>query len=231
VNAFYAAHGARALRMGKTMRTSMYWAMAGMIAATVTVLGCSKEEPKPEAPARKSVEPKPVLSAAPAPSAAPKKKLRDDCPQGSSGEGAFSSPCEASGNARMMEVQWTKKIDTDGPKFRVQNLAQRVILYGKIAVYFYDKAGKQIEIKDSGSGKPRPYLTCGGNMFGGVMKPGEKAYFYFSCVKKDHVPEGATTIEAEMQSVGFADASEKSTDLYWRNENLTPDERPKGGVK
>jgi hypothetical protein len=201
--------------------------------AAVTVLGCSKEEAKPEVKPPPSAVTKPALSApppAPTPSATA-KKLREDCPQGSSGEGTFDSPCQASGTTRMMEVEWTKKIDPEGPKFKVINKSPSVILYGKIAVYFYDKAGKQLEVKDS-SGKGHPYRTCGGNnMFAGVMKAAEKAYFHFSCAKKEDVPEGAKTIEAEMQAVGFADKTEQKTDLYWRNENLTPDERPKGGVK
>lgn len=35
-----------------------------------------------------------------------------------------------------------------------------------------------------------------------------------------------------MQSVGFADAAdEKKIDSYWKNGDLTPDARKKGGVK
>ena len=60
------------------------------------------------------------------------------------------------------------------------------------------------------------------------MKAGEKAVVQFSCVKKEHVPEGTAAIEAEMQSVGFADASEKKVDFYWTNPTLVPDVRKKG---
>ena len=70
-----------------------------------------------------------------------------------------------------------------------------------------------------------------GNIFEGIMKPGEKAVITFSCVKKEHVPEGTTAIEAEMQMVGFPDESEKKIDFYWRNNDLIPDARPKGGLK
>ncbi len=211
------------------MRTLTTWAMASMTMA-VTVLGCSKEEPKPD------VKPPPsaVKSALPPPAPTPTvaaKKLREDCPEGSKGEGTFGSPCEATGTTRMMEVEWTKKIDAEGPKFKVTNKSPSVILYGRIAVYFYDKAGKQLEVKPEKDGKPRHFLTCGGNMFGGVMKAAEKAYFYFSCVKKEDVPDGAKTIEAEMPMVGFTDKTEQRADLYWRNDALAPDERPKGGVK
>jgi hypothetical protein len=63
------------------------------------------------------------------------------------------------------------------------------------------------------------------------MKPAEKAVLTFSCVPKTVVPDGTTTIEAEMQMVGYADPTEKVIDFYWRNNDLTPDVRPKGGVK
>jgi hypothetical protein len=63
------------------------------------------------------------------------------------------------------------------------------------------------------------------------MKPGEKAVLTFSCMKKSHIPEGTTAIEAEMQMVGFADATGKKSEFYWKNAELTPEERPKGGIK
>jgi hypothetical protein len=130
----------------------------------------------------------------------------------------------------MMEVTWTGKMADAGPSFRVVNKSPTTILYGKMVAYFYDKAGKQLEVKDA-SGKPHPSHPCTGNLFGGVMKPAEKAVITFSCMKKDVVPEGTAQIEAEMQTVGFADASEKKSEWFWRNHDLTPDQRPKGGVK
>lgn len=135
----------------------------------------------------------------------------------------------------MMEVTWTGKVDDKGPSFRVVNKSETPILFGKIAVYFYDKAGKQLEVpnpKAEGTEpKTKPYHSCSGNMFGGVMKGNEKAVITFSCVKKVHVPEGATAIEAEMQTVGFTDDSEKKITYYWRNNELVPDQRKKGGNK
>jgi hypothetical protein len=80
--------------------------------------------------------------------------------------------------------------------------------------------------------KPVPFRICSGKIFGGVMKPAEKAVLTFSCVKKEHVPEGTAAIEAEMPMVGYADAAdEKKVDFYWRNADLTPDARKKGGTK
>jgi hypothetical protein len=63
------------------------------------------------------------------------------------------------------------------------------------------------------------------------MKAAEKAVITFSCIKKDTVPEGTAAIEVEMQTVGFADATEKKSEYYWRNPEIAPDVRPKGGIK
>ncbi len=170
-------------------------------------------------------------ASAPAPTATATAVVpRADCPKGSSGEGSLKAPCEAKGKDRMMEVTWNGKMGDDGPSFRIVNKSTLTILYGKVVAYFYDKAGKQLELKDE-SGKTRPNQVCFGNLFSGVMKPGEKAVVTFSCVKKSHVPDGTAAIEAELQIAGFADATEKKSEFYWKNAELTPDARPKGGVK
>lgn len=209
--------------------------------ALLALAGCSKEETKaapaasasasattaptttPSAPASASAAPSAAASAAPATPA-------HDCPKDAPGLGTFAKPCEAKGTARMMEVAWTGKTDEKGPHFRVTNKSKDVILYGKIGVYFYDKAGKQLEVKDS-SGAKKPFHTCSGNMFSGVMKAGEKAVLTFSCVPKTVVPDDVAAIEAEMPMVGFADATEKKNDWYWQNPELVPDARKKGGGK
>jgi hypothetical protein len=134
----------------------------------------------------------------------------------------------------MMTVQWKKNGDS-GPSFAVTNKGKLVIVWGKIAVYFYDKAGKQLDVTtDDGSGqgpKSKKFHTCSGQFFGGIMNPAEREVLTFSCVPKTVIPDGTTTVEAEMQMVGFADTTGKKIDFYWRNSDLTPDARPKGGVK
>lgn len=224
------------------MRMESRWTMASTVVAAAMAVSFSacKEDPKPEAPPQKpsaaAAAPAPPPSApAPAASSAPAAVASasapvHDCPKDAPGDGTFTKPCDAKGAARQMEVTWTGKMDDKGPSFRVVNKSSTAILYGKIAVYSYDKAGKQLPLKDS-AGKPKPYHTCAGAMFGGIMKPGEKAVITFSCVGKENVAEGAAAIEAEMAVVGYADSSEKKVEYYWRNNDLTPDERKKGGVK
>ena len=82
-----------------------------------------------------------------------------------------------------------------------------------------------------GATETQPYLTCTGNIFSGVMKSGEKAVIMFSCVPQSAVPEGTAAVEAELEKVGFADASEANVEFYWANKDLVPDVRKKGGVK
>lgn len=212
------------------------------VAAAVLVLGCSEEQ-NTAAPAASSsaasAAKAPAAAASsvaaptppPAPSAAEPPPNRDDCPDGSTGPGTLAAPCEGKGVSRQMEVIWNGKTDDKGPFFKVNSKSKKTILYGKVLVFFYDKAGKQLEVKDE-EGKSHPYKLCSGNtIFSGTMAPAEKAVIQFSCVPKKSVPEAATVIEAEMQMVGFADASGKKNEFYWRNNDLTPDARPKGGIK
>lgn len=129
----------------------------------------------------------------------------------------------------MMEVKYTGKTTDQGPKFQVISKSKLPILHGSIVVYFYDKAGKQLQV--TSSNKPRPKQTCSGNIFAGQVKPSEKIFVFFSCVKQGDVPEGTAAIEAEVRTVGFADQSGAKNEFYWKNEDLVPDERPKGGIK
>lgn len=214
--------------MSSTRRTTWIF---GAAALAVSLTACEKEEPKPAAPSASTAPPvastPPVVSAAPVASA-PERKPVHPCPEHSTGKGTFDDPCKATGKSRMMDVSWNKKIDEKGPTFKIINNAKLEVLYGKIVVYFYDKAGKQIEI--AGGDKPRKRLMCAGNIFGGAVKPGEKIFMNFSCVKKDDVPKGAVNIEGEITVVGFTDDQGKN-DTYWRNDDLAPEDRPKGGIK
>jgi len=192
--------------------------------------GCQedvKQEPLPVPSASVAAVATPAVPAPPAPPAPPKP--REDCPAGSTGLGTNAEPCKASGDSRMMEVKWTGKTTDEGPKFSVTNQSKKPILYGSVAVYFYDKAGKQLQVTHGT--KSRPMQLCSGNVFAGAVKPGEKIFVFFSCVKKSDVPEGTAAIEAEVKGVGFANEAGTENEFYWSNMDLVPDERPKGGLK
>jgi hypothetical protein len=187
---------------------------------------CDEEKPAPTKGAASNAAATAAPSAAPPPSAtASPSAPKHDCPEGTVGDSTFEKPCEAKGTLRTMEVSWTGKTDDKGPSFKVANTSKVEINYGKLVVYFYDKAGKQLEVKDDEQN--RPFKTCAGNIFEGPMKAGEKAVITFSCVKKAHVPEGTAAIQAEIELVGFSDESGKKNAYYWRNKELTPAARPK----
>lgn len=206
----------------------------GAAAFALSLMGCEDEKTEAAKPAASAAAaPTPVVSTPPPASAAPvasapEKKPSHPCPDHSEGKGTFDDPCKAKGKARLMEVTWDKKIGEKGPTFKIVNNAKLDILYGKVVVYFYDKAGKQLDAKVGEKTYKR--LTCAGNIFAGAVKPGEKVFMNFSCVKKDDVPAGATAIEGEISTVGFTDDTGKA-DTYWRNDDLIPEDRPKGGIK
>jgi hypothetical protein len=214
------------------MRTKTL-AMVAMAAAAVSSCDKGKEgavDAAPSASAAPSAMPSASASAAPAPTASDLPN-RTDCPKGSAGPGTFDKPCIGKGASRLMEAAYTNKTDDKGPQFRVVNKATLTTLYGRIIVYFYDKAGKQLDVKDA-DGKTKPYQSCAGaSLFGGVMKPSEKALLTFSCVKKEQIPDGTAAIEGEVTMVGFADSTGEKNDFYWRNDDLAPTTRKKGGVK
>ena len=159
-------------------------------------------------------------------------KPSHECPPNSEGPGTFKEPCVAKGKLRAMTAEWTGKITDEGPQFRVINKTKLEILYGRIVVFFYDKSGALLDVPGASDQGPKDRQICSGaNIFAGPMKPGEKELLTFSCVKKRHVPENTAHIEAELQRVGFTGADGKRADTYWINDDLTPDHRPKGGVK
>jgi hypothetical protein len=196
------------------------------VLATLLV-GC-EEEAKKEPPAPKPSASVATIAPPPAPTPQP-PKLRDDCPEGSSGVGTQAEPCLGKGDSRMMEVAYTGKTTDEGPKFSIINKSKNPILFGSLVAYFYDKAGKQLEV--TADGKPRPMQVCSGRIFAGAVKPGEKIFMFFSCVKKAHVPEGTATIQAEVKTVGFTDEAGRESVYYWSNPELAPDKRPKSKPK
>jgi hypothetical protein len=215
-----------------TMRTTHCVLIIGVMLA-----GC-KDDPKAASEAGASASASATASVAsviPSASASAPPEVQHDCPPGSTGLGSAAKPCDAKGTARMIEIAWNGKRDSQSgaPTFKVTSKAPKAIVWAKVAVYFYDKTGQLIDVKEpiEGSDKTHTYHVCLGNLFAPNLGIAEKATYNFSCVGKSNVPDGATAIEVEAQRVAFADASGKKADFYWRNNDLTPETRPKGGVK
>ncbi|HYP78245.1 MAG TPA: hypothetical protein VER12_19865 [Polyangiaceae bacterium] len=198
--------------------------LVSILVLATLLLGC-EEEAKKEPPAPKASASVAAVAPPPAPVVQPPPKLRDDCPEGSSGVGTQAEPCLGKGDSRMMEVTYTGKTTDEGPKFSIVNKSKNPILFGSLVAYFYDKAGKQLEV--TADGKPRPMQVCSGRIFAGVVKPGEKIFMFFSCVKKAHIPEGTAAIQAEVKTVGFTDDAGRESIFYWSNPDLAPEKRAK----
>ena len=96
-----------------------------------------------------------------------------DCPTGSAGPGSFTKPCDAKGSSRMMDGE----VEEDGRQRAILRHHQQVAAgrscYGKIAVYFYDKAGKQLDVRTTAR-RPSPARTtrARASSSAGVMHPG-----------------------------------------------------------
>src|SRR5215471_111624 len=121
-------------------------ALCVAVLLTMYLVGCDKEKatppaPSASAPAASAPAAGEAASAAPVASA-PEKKPSHPCPEGSTGKGTFEDPCKAKGKTRIMEVTWNKKIGDKGPTFQIVSKAKIDVVYGKVVVYFYDKAGK-----------------------------------------------------------------------------------------
>lgn len=155
------------------------------------------------------------------------------CPDGSSGAGTAQEPCTAKGSARLMRVKWTGK--NDPPTFDVTNDAKRDIIHADIRVYFYDKDGKQLEVKGllgMPPDKTFPTWWSSGWIFSGKpVKAGATQQVSFPSLKAEIVPAGTDAVEAEIDKVAFAGADGNSMDTWWQNKDLGPDARTKGGVQ
>ena len=143
---------------------------SSLLLLAALLFGCEEEAKKEAPPATPSASVVATASPPPAPPAPPPKP-RDDCPDGSSGVGTLSEPCLGKGDSRMMDVAYTGKTTDEGPKFSIVNKSKRPILFGSLVAYFYDKAGKQLDV--TADGKPRPMQLCSGRIFAGAVKPGE----------------------------------------------------------
>ena len=149
------------------------------------------------------------------------------CPDGSSGEGTTSSPCKAgSPTSRLMELKWTGKIGSKGPIFAVTNKAKRPISQGDVQVYFYDAAGKQLQVSLLGMSDKKSHFWTSGAVFNGDgVKAGETQEVEFG-QGPAMFPAGAVNAEGEASRVCFATGKpDWDCDVNWENAALKGDTR------
>jgi hypothetical protein len=144
------------------------------------------------------------------------KKTAKDC--------TFEKMCDFDG--RLVEAKWTGKLADDGAVFRVRNLVSRKVTWDDVGVWYYDDAGKRLQIKRDSDTFEKSW--CSGGCIS--LDPGETKEVSLGFEKK-YVPKGAKSIEAEVVGVGYEDKKDATQTVYFENDGMAPDDRPLGGVK
>jgi hypothetical protein len=145
------------------------------------------------------------------------------------GTGSVDEPCEFEGE--ILKLKNTGKKDSIGRAiFSVTNPWPDEISYVVVDAFYYDKSGKQIELKLK-DGKHK-YASCSGGCLtlppNGTIEAGIGA-------DKDGYPADAETVEAEISRFGWgANEEKKRAEAYFENPKIRgwqwKDARPKGGL-
>jgi hypothetical protein len=201
----------------------------GALAACLVVGGCE---------GNKEDAPKPAASA-PAPTASAKAdgstKEAATPPAGEgkcgalgcTGEGTFFDMCDCKAKPQTapFKAKWSGKYSDffKQPEFEVTNTTDKDIHWGSVAVYYYDKAGKQLETDIKGT-KYKSGRENGSTM---SLKPNETKTMTMG-FKKESEPKGIDTIEVVFDGWCFGKYDDKASHLCVRVEKA-PEERAKSG--
>lgn len=203
--------------------------VATLLASSLAACGSDGKAPLASASAAPS-------ASAPAPPAAPTATedasasatpaAPNPCePLGLQGDGSMKSPCKLEGTPPIT-AKWTGqyKPDFDGekPSFTVTSTLSVPVNWGNIAIYYYDKNGKQLEVTDKGR-TLKKYWVSGGLLQIGAKETKEMTMGF----TKDKAPEGTASIEVEIEGYGWTD---RQPVTFFENPDLGHDERPKGGA-
>jgi hypothetical protein len=122
-------------------------------------------------------------------------------------------------------AKWTGeyKPDFDGekPAFTVTSKLDRAVTWGNVAIYYYDKSGKQLEVTDGGRTYKKFWIS------GGLLQVPAKGTTELKMGwVKDKAPADTAAIEVEIEGYGFTDV-EPGT--FFENPDLGHEDRLKGG--
>jgi hypothetical protein len=171
--------------------------LALSLAASTALVGCDKKSDSP-APATNT----------------PATATTAGCPGGSSPDGVN---CKAGGRTRIAAVTWNGAFGDSAQVVSVKNLSNATLKNGTIALWFYDRTGKRLDIAGA-----KKYATPGDG-FGATFKPLETRNVNVN-LSKSGVPDGAAMIEGEVvrATVVNLDGSDGPT---WHNDDLNADDR------
>ena len=147
------------------------------------------------------------------------------CPLEASGAGTAGEPCV--GTDRALEAKWTGK-NKKASVFSVTNKLMWPVDFVQASAYYYDAAGKQIEVPLSWNSKYRA-KSWDGSVGLVMIQPSETKEVELG-YDVDSIPKATKTIEIEFSKVGFK-VSGSTSESYWQNDSLAPSDRPMGGSK
>lgn len=163
-----------------------------------------------------AVPPAPAESAA-----APAGKCE---PLGCTGAGSFSEMCSCKSASAPITAKFTGSYRFDTPEWEVTNTTDSPLHWGSSAVYYYDKAGKQLSTEIRGT----KYSVHRMNGSSFTLKPKETRKITVGFKKADE-PKGVKSIELLLDGWCFGTYEDKASHLCVRAPKA-PDERAQGAV-
>lgn len=198
----------------------------------VALMGCGSET-QATGSATTSAKPAPSASGKPSaaaqtPSAAPSAASTENACQKkkltAGGTGDMGDKCKYSGE--ILTAKYTGKIDDHGAVFEITNpWPEEVNMLTEAALYYYDKSGKQLSVKQGDATKKANFLTNAE-----VKLAGNKASEVSLGWPKSDLPKDVDSVELVIMSFGW-DLGEGKGAYFVSTDNKYTEERAKGGGK
>ncbi len=129
-------------------------------------------------------------------------------------KGDFFEKCDCSGKkmGAPLTGKWNGTIDKffKKPIFVVENTSERPIQWASAAVYYYDKAGKQLEVELKDRKEKFKSSTVNGSNF--TLKPKEKKEISIGWSEENH-PKDAVKLEVVFDGWCYGVDGDKATEL------------------
>jgi len=197
----------------------------------LSISGCGSDETaptgsasaKPSATAKSSASAKPSATASAAPSASAAAATDDPCKAHElslGGKGTMAEKCKY--DKDVLTVKYTGKVEDDGASFDVTNPWKEDINWLSVAVFYYDKSGKQLSVKHDGADKKDDYQDGID-----VKLPGGKTTTIKLGFPKKELPKDVDTIEVQVISFGWDLGEGKGA--YFESTEKYKEDRAKGG--
>lgn len=146
---------------------------------------------------------------------------------GCTGEGTFFEMCDCKTKPQPVPfaAKYSGKYSSffKQPEWQITNTTDKDLHWGSAAVYYYDKAGKQLEAKIN----DKPYTASRVNGSNLTLKPNETKTIHIG-FKQDSEPKGVASMEIVFDGWCYGKYDDKSTHQCMRIERA-PDQRARSG--